>query len=110
MTSRPTRVWSPCDFRIEVVLRADPLTAIMLSMVTFVSLLVAIYGIGYMHEDRGYWVRRFFSYIGLFVFSMTMLVSGEQFCSALRLLGGSRAVQLPADRILVRETGGRGGR
>lgn len=67
----------PRDFCIEVVLRADPLTAIMLSMVTFVSLLVAIYAIGYMHEDRGYW--RFFSYIGLFVFSMTMLVSVSNF-------------------------------
>ena len=65
------------DFRIDITLRADPLTAIMLSMVTFVSLLVAIYSIGYMHEDRGYW--RFFSYIGLFVFSMTMLVSVSNF-------------------------------
>ncbi|MHB8901153.1 MAG: NADH-quinone oxidoreductase subunit L [Thermoguttaceae bacterium] len=65
------------DLRIEVALRADPLTAIMLSMVTFVSLLVAVYSIGYMHGDRGYW--RFFSYIGLFVFSMTMLVSVSNF-------------------------------
>jgi NADH-quinone oxidoreductase subunit L len=67
----------PRDFRIEIALRADPLTAVMLSMVTFVSLLVAVYSIGYMHEDRGYW--RFFSYIGLFVFSMTMLVSVSNF-------------------------------
>ena len=67
----------PRDFRIDVVLRADPLTAIMLSMVTFVSLLVAIYAVGYMHDDTGYW--RFFSYIGLFVFSMTMLVSVSNF-------------------------------
>ncbi len=65
------------DFSIEVSLRADPLTAIMLAMVTFVSLLVAVYSVGYMHEDRGYW--RFFSYIGLFVFSMTMLVSVSNF-------------------------------
>ncbi len=67
----------PRDFSIEIALRADPLTAIMLSMVTFVSLLVAVYSIGYMHEDRGYW--RFFAYIGLFVFSMTMLVSVSNF-------------------------------
>ena len=65
------------DFRIEVTLRADPLTAIMLSMVTFISSLVAIYASGYMHGDRGYW--RFFAYIGLFVFSMTMLVSASNF-------------------------------
>ena len=65
------------DFRIDVTLRADPLTAIMLVMVTFISLLVAIYSIGYMHGDPGYW--RFFSYIALFVFSMTMLVSASNF-------------------------------
>ncbi len=65
------------DFKIDVSLRTDPLTAIMLVMVTFVASLVAIYGIGYMHGDRGYW--RFFAYVGLFVFSMTMLVSVSNF-------------------------------
>ncbi len=64
-------------FQIDITLRADPLTAIMLAMVTFVSLLVAIYSIGYMHDDPGYW--RFFTYIPLFVFSMTMLVSVSNF-------------------------------
>jgi NADH-quinone oxidoreductase subunit L len=65
------------NFRIDVTLRADALTAIMLSMVTFVSMLVALYASGYMHGDRGYW--RFFAYIGLFVFAMTMLVSVSNF-------------------------------
>lgn len=65
------------DFRIAVTLRADPLTAIMLAMVTFVSLVIAVYSIGYMHDDPGYW--RFFSYIALFVFSMTMLVASSNF-------------------------------
>ncbi len=65
------------DFRIDVTLRADALTGIMLAMVTFVSSLVAIFAVGYMHGDRGYW--RFFSYISLFVFSMTMLVSVSNF-------------------------------
>jgi NADH-quinone oxidoreductase subunit L len=65
------------NFNIEVVLRADTLTAVMLAVVTFISLLVAIYSIGYMHGDRGYW--RFYSYIALFVFSMTMLVSASNF-------------------------------
>ncbi|MEX0678524.1 MAG: NADH-quinone oxidoreductase subunit L [Pirellulales bacterium] len=64
-------------FSIDVTLRADALSAIMLAMVTFVSMLVAIYAAGYMRGDRGYW--RFFSYIGLFVFSMTMLVSVSNF-------------------------------
>ncbi len=49
----------------------------MLAMVTFVSSLVAIYSAGYMHGDRGYW--RFFTYVALFVFSMTMLVSVSNF-------------------------------
>ncbi|MBN2477331.1 MAG: NADH-quinone oxidoreductase subunit L [Pirellulales bacterium] len=71
-TSEPAR-----GFRIDVTLRADPLTAVMLAMVTLVSLLVAVYSIGYMHDDPGYW--RFFSYIPLFVFSMTMLVSVSNF-------------------------------
>ena len=65
------------DYVIDVTLRADPLTAIMLCMVTFVSSLVAIYAAGYMHDDRGYW--RFFTYVSLFVFSMTMLVSASNF-------------------------------
>jgi NADH-quinone oxidoreductase subunit L len=64
-------------FNIDVTLRADPLTAIMLVMVTLISTLVAIYSVGYMHGDRGYW--RFFSYVSLFVFSMTMLVSVSNF-------------------------------
>ncbi len=49
----------------------------MLSMVTFIASLVAIYSVGYMHGDPGYW--RFFTYIALFVFSMTMLVSVSNF-------------------------------
>src|SRR5204863_4004630 len=49
----------------------------MLAMVTFVSMLVALYASGYMHGDPGYW--RFFAYIGGFVFSMTMLVSVSNF-------------------------------
>jgi NADH-quinone oxidoreductase subunit L len=65
------------DFVIGVTLRADPLTAIMLVMVTVVSLLVVIFASGYMHGDRGYW--RFFALVGLFVFSMTMLVSVSDF-------------------------------
>jgi NADH-quinone oxidoreductase subunit L len=65
------------NFRIDIALRADSLTAIMQSMVTFISSLVALYASGYMHGDRGYW--RFFAYIGLFVFSMTMLVSVSNF-------------------------------
>lgn len=65
------------DLGLDVVLRIDGLTAIMLCMVTFIASLVAIFAAGYMHGDRGYW--RFFTYVGLFVFSMTMLVSVSNF-------------------------------
>ncbi|MEN6459601.1 MAG: NADH-quinone oxidoreductase subunit L [Thermoguttaceae bacterium] len=65
------------DLHVEVALRADGLTAAMLAIVTCISTLVAVYSIGYMRGDPGYW--RFFSYIGLFVFSMTMLVSAANF-------------------------------
>src|SRR4051812_29418985 len=55
----------------------DRLTALMMVVVTFVSLMVHIYTIGYMAEDPGY--QRFFSYIALFTFSMLMLVMANNF-------------------------------
>jgi NADH-quinone oxidoreductase subunit L len=63
----------PAQFSVDVVLRVDALTAMMLTMVTFISSCIALYAAGYMRHDRGYW--RFFAYLALFVFSMTMLVS-----------------------------------
>jgi len=72
--AQPANDW---DLVINVALRADGLTVVMLTMVTFISLLVTIFSSGYMHDDRGYW--RFFSYLGLFIFSMTMLVSVNNF-------------------------------
>jgi len=62
---------------IEVMLRADAMTSIMLAMVTFVSLLVAIFAGGYMYGDPGY--PRFFAEVSLFVFSMCMLVLSANF-------------------------------
>ena len=67
----------------------DPLTALMLLVVTFVSLMVHIYTIGYMVDDDGY--SRFFSYICLFTFSMLMLVMSNNF---LQLFFGWEAVGL----------------
>src|SRR2546430_10363596 len=55
----------------------DPLTALMMAVVTFVSLMVHIYTVGYMADDPGY--TRFFSYISLFTFSMLMLVMANNF-------------------------------
>lgn len=65
----------PYEFNIGFLI--DPLTAIMLVVVTFISLLVHIYSIGYMADDDGY--QRFFSYISLFTFMMLMLVTANNF-------------------------------
>src|SRR4249919_1399610 len=67
----------------------DRLTAMMMVVVTFVSLLVHVYTIGYMKDDPGY--QRFFSYISLFTFSMLMLVMSNNF---LQLFFGWEAVGL----------------
>ena len=73
--------------RFEIGFLVDELTALMLGVVTFVSLMVHIYTIGYMHDDPGY--QRFFSYIALFTFSMLMLVMSNNF---LQLFFGWEAV------------------
>lgn len=65
----------PYSFHIGFLI--DPLTVVMLLIVTFVSLLVHIYSIGYMADDDGY--QRFFSYISLFTFMMLMLVTANNF-------------------------------
>jgi NADH-quinone oxidoreductase subunit L len=82
--------WAVTDgLHMEVGFLVDRLTALMMCVVTFVSLMVHIYTIGYMHEDPGY--QRFFSYISLFTFSMLMLVMSNNF---LQLFFGWEAVGL----------------
>ncbi|MBM4197327.1 MAG: NADH-quinone oxidoreductase subunit L [Gammaproteobacteria bacterium] len=75
--------------RMEIGFLVDRLTALMMCVVTFVSLMVHVYTIGYMHEDPGY--QRFFSYISLFTFAMLMLVMANNF---LQLFFGWEAVGL----------------
>ncbi|MYM81562.1 NADH-quinone oxidoreductase subunit L [Duganella sp. FT50W] len=75
--------------KLEVGFQIDSLSAMMMCVVTFVSLMVHIYTIGYMAEDEGY--NRFFSYISLFTFSMLMLVMANNF---LQLFFGWEAVGL----------------
>jgi NADH-quinone oxidoreductase subunit L len=65
------------SLHVPVILEADALTAIMLAMVTFVSFLVAVFSKGYMHGDPGYY--RYFTFVALFVFCMTMLVLSRNF-------------------------------
>src|SRR5208283_2787431 len=70
--------WLPIgNLEVPVEFRVDGLTTMMLSMVTFVSSLVAIFAVGYMAGDPGY--PRFFALIGLFVFSMTGLVLSNNY-------------------------------
>jgi len=77
------------DVTLEIGFLIDRLTAVMMLVVTFVSLMVHIYTIGYMADDPGY--QRFFSYISLFTFSMLMLVMSNNF---LQLFFGWEAVGL----------------
>ena len=75
--------------KMEIGFLVDSLTAMMMCVVTFVSLMVHIYTIGYMQDDEGY--NRFFSYISLFTFAMLMLVMSNNF---LQLFFGWEAVGL----------------
>jgi NADH-quinone oxidoreductase subunit L len=77
------------SLKFEVGFLVDTLTAMMMCVVTFVSLMVHIYTIGYMADEEGY--ERFFSYISLFTFSMLMLVMSNNF---LQLFFGWEAVGL----------------
>jgi NADH-quinone oxidoreductase subunit L len=75
--------------KMEIGFLVDGLTAMMMCVVTFVSLMVHIYTVGYMEEDEGY--NRFFAYISLFTFSMLMLVMSN---NMLQLFFGWEAVGL----------------
>jgi NADH-quinone oxidoreductase subunit L len=77
------------ETKFEIGFLVDRLTALMMVVVTFVSLMVHIYTIGYMAEDPGY--KRFFAYISLFTFAMLMLVMANNF---LQLFFGWEAVGL----------------
>ncbi|MGH8203981.1 MAG: NADH-quinone oxidoreductase subunit L, partial [Steroidobacteraceae bacterium] len=82
--------WGVSDgLRMEIGFLVDNLSALMMTVVTFVSLAVHVYTIGYMRDDPGY--TRFFAYISLFTFSMLMLVMSNNF---LQLFFGWEAVGL----------------
>jgi NADH-quinone oxidoreductase subunit L len=82
--------WMVVDgLRFEIGFLIDHLTVLMMIVVSFVSFMVHVYTIGYMHDDPGY--QRFFSYISLFTFSMLMLVMSNNF---LQLFFGWEAVGL----------------
>src|SRR5579872_618370 len=86
----PVYTWLVSDsMHMQVGFLIDRLTALMITVVTFVSLCVHVYTIGYMADDPGY--TRFFSYISLFTFSMLMLVMANNF---MQLFFGWEAVGL----------------
>jgi NADH-quinone oxidoreductase subunit L len=65
------------SFHVSWALRDDPLSAVMVAMVTVVATLIHIYSIGYMAHDENHTIWRFFSYLSLFSFAMLMLVSAD---------------------------------
>ena len=71
--------FSAGGFSVDLALRLDALSGLMLSFVTFVGFLIHVYSIGYMHgeSDAGY--ARYFAYLNLFMFSMLTLVLGQNF-------------------------------
>jgi NADH-quinone oxidoreductase subunit L len=86
----PVYTWLVSDgIRMDIGFLIDRLSALMMVVVTFVSLMVHVYTIGYMHDDPGY--QRFFAYISLFTFSMLVLVMANNF---LQLFFGWEAVGL----------------
>jgi len=88
--SAPLYTWlAGQGWSLHVGFLVDRLTAVMMVVVTFVSLMVHVYTIGYMADDPGY--QRFFAYISLFTFSMLMLVMADNF---LQLFFGWEAVGL----------------
>jgi len=86
----PVYTWLVSDgIRFEIGFLIDRLSALMMVVVSFVSLMVHVYTVGYMADDPGY--QRFFAYIALFTFSMLMLVMANNF---LQLFFGWEAVGL----------------
>ena len=84
----PLYVWGEAgSLRLEIGFLIDELSATMMLVVSFVSLMIHVYTVGYMADDPGY--QRFFSYISLFTFSMLMLVMSNNF---LQLFFGWEAV------------------
>jgi NADH-quinone oxidoreductase subunit L len=68
---------STSDFKVNIAFLVDPLSSIMLLIITGIGFLIHVYSMGYMHDDEGY--AKFFSYLNLFVFFMLLLVLGDNY-------------------------------
>ena len=98
--------WIPVgDLRVDVGFLADPLSITMALFVTGVGALIHLYAIGYMHGDPDF--PKFFVYMNLFVFSMLMLVLGQQPARHLPRLGGRGGLLVLPDLVLVHRRGQR---
>ena len=73
----PLRLGGSANMGVDWTFRLDPLSALMISFVTFVGFLIHVYSIGYMSHEEGF--GRFFAYLNLFMFSMLLLVLGGNF-------------------------------
>ncbi len=87
------------NFHAHWGFQLDPLSAVMLLIVTGVGLLIHVYSTGYMAHEGGYY--RFFGYLNLFMFSMLMLVLANNLLLLFVGWEGVGTVQLPADRLLL---------
>ena len=97
--------WGVSDgLRMEIGFLIDNLSALMMTVVTFVSLAVHVYTIGYMRDDPGY--TRFFAYISLFTFAMLMLVMSNNFLQLFFGWEGGGPRLVPPDRLLVQAADG----
>ena len=92
---------------MEIGFQIDALSALMMVVVSFVSLMVHIYTVGYMRDDPGY--QRFFSYIALFYFLHADVGDVQQFPAAVFRLGGGGPDVLSAHRLLVHPANGHRG-
>src|SRR5947209_14425083 len=75
MTAPSVTWFAAGNLQVEYSITVDPLTAIMLTGITFIGTLIVVFAIGYMHDDPGY--PRFFAELGLFIFSMCLLVLAD---------------------------------
>ena len=91
------------DFSVAFALRLDPLSAVMILVVTGIGSLIHIYSTAYMHEERDAEFARYFSYLNLFAAFMLVLVLGVELPGDVRRLGRRRPLLVPADRLLVSE-------
>ncbi len=75
--SRTLYVWAASDITLDVGFQLDPLSSVMLFVVTFVGFLIHVYSVGYMAHEEGY--QRYFTYLNLFMGAMLLLVLGNNF-------------------------------